>query len=567
MPALPVFFEAPDEPRLAAPVRHEGATPARFALRVVFGAKRFTLPAAALLIVHMIGEAMVPVIVGIVIDRAISTGDLPQLLWWLGALALDFLLLSFGYRFGSRIGLYGMQQVQHRLRTQVTDRLLHPAGVAHGQQDGAALSIATSDVARLAAVMQIGVYPPGEIAAILFASTALFLLSPPLGIAVVLGAVALIVAMFAAGGPLRRRSLAQQSLAADSVGRAADLLAGYRVLKGLRAEDEASSRYRAVSRAALRGTLRAKTAQGVYVGVLGGLMGVFTAGLTVLAGVLALTGQLSIGGLIASVGLVQFVVGPLAGMPTQTGAIWAVAVASATRVLSVLQAPGGQDHGGAADEESDSLGARARLEVRLPGLDLDLAPGECVGVVARQADAQRLVSLLSAGLDSQEHGRVALGGVSPDRLGAGKWRSLVLVAPHRAELFDGTIAWNLDTPGSDPAAVPGALHAAACEDILEALPNGLDTAVGEGGARLSGGQRQRIALARAYAAGAPVLVLHDPTTAVDAATEQLIAGRLRAARLRTSTLLITSSPALLSVCDRVLTVREDEDGTRPGGGS
>jgi ABC-type multidrug transport system fused ATPase/permease subunit len=562
---LPALLQAPDEPPGIPAVRVDDASPRRFALRVLFAAKRFTFPAALLLVGHMAGEALVPVIVGIVIDRAIATSDLTQLLWWLGALAIDFLFLSFAFRFGSRIGLYGMQQVQHRLRSQVADRLLHPAGVDHGQQDGAALSIATSDVARLAAVMQIGVYPVGEAAAVILASIALFSLSPPLGLGVALGAAALTVGMFTAGGPLQRRSLDQQALAADSVNRAADLLAGYRVLKGLRAEAEASARYRETSRTALVGTLRAKSALGVYEGVLSGFSGVFVASLTVLAGVLALSGQISIGGLIAAIGLVQFVVGPLTAMPAHTGRIWAVALASSARVLSVLQAPeatattgtdapGPREAGSGSPAQLDNGRRIPALDMRLPGFALQVLPGECIGIVAGQAVAGRIVRLLAARLRSHESGEARLDGSGPAQLGLREWRRRMVVAPHRAELFDGTIAWNLDVPGTDPATASAALHAAACDDLIAALPQGIETPVGEGGTRLSGGQRQRVALARAYATRAPVLVLHEPTTAVDAATEQLIADRLRRVRGGRSTVLVTSSPTLLAVCDRVVTV-------------
>ncbi len=75
---------------------------------------------------------------------------------------------------------------------------------------------------------------------------------------------------------------------------------------------------------------------------------------------------------------------------------------------------------------------------------------------------------------------------------------------------------------------------------------------------LSGGQRQRVGLARALAARPPILVLHEPTTAVDSVTEALIAGRLRDARRGASTLVVTTSPTLLAVADRVVWIRADE---------
>ncbi len=107
------------------------------------------------------------------------------------------------------------------------------------------------------------------------------------------------------------------------------------------------------------------------------------------------------------------------------------------------------------------------------------------------------------------------------------------------------------------------MAAARADQVAEALPDGAETAVTEQGRSLSGGQRQRVALARALATGAPVLVLHDPTTAVDAVTEAEIADGLRSLRAGRTTLLLTTSPALLAVTDRVVLL--DADGAITAG--
>ncbi len=117
-------------------------------------------------------------------------------------------------------------------------------------------------------------------------------------------------------------------------------------------------------------------------------------------------------------------------------------------------------------------------------------------------------------------------------------------------------------PSSD--ALEPALRAAGADQVASMLPDGLDSAVTERGRSLSGGQRQRIALARALVRNAPVLVLHDPTTAVDTVTESAIAEGLRQIRAGRTTILLTSSPALLTAADRVLMVHEGRvvaDGT------
>jgi putative ABC transport system ATP-binding protein len=122
---------------------------------------------------------------------------------------------------------------------------------------------------------------------------------------------------------------------------------------------------------------------------------------------------------------------------------------------------------------------------------------------------------------------------------------------------------NVD-PSGDSALVDEAVSAAMLTDVVELHAEGLGYAVRDRGANLSGGQRQRLSLARALAADPEILVLHDPTTAVDAVTEQLIARNVAELRRGHTTIVITSSPALLDVADRVIVL---SDGAVAGEGT
>ncbi|MGN0096560.1 MAG: ABC transporter ATP-binding protein [Corynebacterium sp.] len=553
----PLLLQAPERPRIADPVVvDDDPTPAQFTWRVILGAKKFTLPGGGLLILSNIAAAALPVIAGAAVDRGIAAGSLGQLLFWTILLALDVGLMSLTFRFGSRMGFFGMQTVQHRLRMQVTERLLHPAGMKDRRLGGALLSVATGDVFRLAATMQLGIYPVGEIAAILASAVILLTISWPLGLAVLVGGPLMLWLMTSAGRPLQRRSREQQALAAGATGRATDLITGYRVIKGLRAENEASSRYVDVSRLAMDGALRARSSRALFLVSMNTVTGVFIAALTVCAAWFALTGRLSVGELVAVVGVTQFLVGPLTMLPANAGAIWATGVASAERVLDLLRAPVEyEDVAGPTVQAPASPGVRVvydRTDI------LTVTSGEFVGVRAGGRTGRDLVALLSDGRSADGSGQIALTASGSDDTDAASlpvesYRATVLTAPHTADLFDGTIRENLapGRPDAD-AFLHSALLAAACDDIVESLPDGVETRVGEGGTRLSGGQRQRVALARALTADPPVLVLHDPTTAVDAVTENAVASRLGAFRAGRTTLVITESPTMLANCDRVV---------------
>ena len=546
----PTGFLAGDRPAergTRVPVEAD-TTPRQLVLRTMWGANRYTIPAMILVILHFVGEAMVPVIMGLAIDRAVLTQEWDALVLWLAVLAVDFVILSVTWRFGDRLAVYGFNVIEHQFRMRVTDRMLHPAGTdGPARLPGTALSIATSDVGRLSRAVLLAVFPAGEIAAVLVAGVILLLISWPLGLAVLLGAPAMFWLLDRAGAPLRARTEQQQESVGVAAGTAGDLVAGFRVLKGIGAEGEAAQRYRAASGRARDHAIAAMRTEGAYVGILQTVSSIFVIAVGVAAGLMAVDGRIGLGGLITVVGLTQFIMGPLNAIGTNFGAVWNGAMPSAGRVLSVLQAGPGVRAG----EQTEASGP---LEIRgLPGLPDVLIPHTGLTVIAADQTTGRTAAAALAREDSVDGVDVFVGGTAVSELDLTAGRTVVRVVPHTAHLFEGSVLDNVSAVADEnPDRVTRAVFAAACDDVAAVLPDGLDTPVGEAGRMLSGGQRQRVGLARALAAESAFLVLTDPTTAVDSVTEATVVDRVRTARADAATVVFTQAPAWIAAADTVV---------------
>ncbi|WP_314220397.1 ABC transporter ATP-binding protein [Streptomyces zaehneri] len=554
--------------------------------RSVRGQARRVGLGAALGCVHQLGEALVPVLIGVVIDQAVAGQDAGRLALWLVVLAVMYVALSWSFRLGARAGERGAEEAAHTLRLAIVRRVLDARGGAEeGRLPGELANVATEDAKRVGAVNMALMSGIWAVAGITAGAVWLLLTSVPLGLIVLLGTPVLLWLGHLLSKPLERRSEAEQDRAAHASGVAADLVAGLRVLKGLGAQQAAVERYRRTSRASLAATLRAARAESWQTGLVLALTGGFIALIALVGGRLALDGSLTLGQLVSAVGLALFLLGPLETF-AWVNAELAQGRASAARVAEVLAAQpavvGGQD------PVADPVRGELRLRgVRLggpDGVDLDLTAGRLTGIaVTDPACAEALLRCLGRETDP-ESGSVELDGVPLTRLDPAGLRAAVLVAAHDAVLFDGSLAANV-TPQAEAEARSGPAHngeadgaadgtaegaadlrteramaAAHADEVARSLPHGAATGVGEGGRSLSGGQRQRVLLARALRAGPPVLVVHDPTTAVDAVTEARIAEGLREIRRGRTTVVVTNSPALLAVADRVVLL----DGGRVG---
>jgi ABC-type multidrug transport system fused ATPase/permease subunit len=351
--------------------------------------------------------------------------------------------------------------------------------------------------------------------------------------------------------PLQARQREQREEVGRLTALGADTAAGLRVLRGIGGERAFFDRYRDRSERVRLSGVRVATPQSTLDAAQVLLPGIFIVIVTWVGARFVLSGTIDAGDLVAFYGYAAFLVIPLRTAGEAVDKVTR-ALVGARRMVDVLEVEP------LVSEPDDPQPVPA--ETRVPLRDLSS------GVTVEPALLTCLVSAVptETAAIAARLGRVAPGdgvvlGEQPlETLPLEDVRRLIVVSEPDPVLFSGELRRQLDPwgrAGSDES-IHRALAVANAGDVMEGVPDGLDTVIDERGRSFSGGQRQRLVLARALVADPEILVLVEPTSAVDAHTEARIARDLRAARRERTTVIVTTSPLVLDKADRVVLVTD-----------
>jgi ABC-type multidrug transport system fused ATPase/permease subunit len=495
----------------------------------------------------MIAQALVPAAIGAAIDALAGHRTAAFTEDCLAVLGLGVLTAVTGVLRHRRV-VANFLDAAYRIIQLITE---HTAGLGNTLakllSTGEVVSVGTADVDAVGGSIDVSGRGSGAVASVIVVAVILLSRSLPLGLIVLIGGPLLTMAVGALLRPLHRRQQKYRDLQGELATRAADIVAGLRVLRGIGGEQAFSARYRSHSQDLRHTGVHVARAESFLAGAEILLPGLFVTAATWIAAHYALHRVITPGQLVTFYAYTSFLAVPLATITEAADKIVRGHVA-AGRVIAILRLrPEVTDPVQPAPEPP----AGAALADPMSGLAV--RAGELIGVAA--ADPACAVELADriGGYLSEPGPR--LGDVPLANLPVSSVRSRVLVASNDAHIFAGRLDEQLAGAGTrTQEETLAALTAAAAHDVVGAV--GLEGHLAARGRTLSGGQAQRVRLARALLADSDILVLVEPTSAVDAHTEAAIAARLRTAREGRTTVVISNSPLLLDQADRVAFLRD-----------
>ncbi|MGW0804313.1 ABC transporter ATP-binding protein [Nonomuraea sp. NPDC002799] len=489
-------------------------------------------------------QALMPAVLGKGID-AVTAKDSGGLVLWASVLFGLGLLQAFTGIMRHRMAVYNWLAAAYRT-VQLTTRQAARLGATLPKHlsTGEVVSVGNSDIAHIGSSMDILLRGSGSIVAIGTVTVILISTSLPLGLLVLFGVPLMALAVGPLLKPLHKRQAAHRELSGHLATRAADIVTGLRVLRGIGGEQVFAQRYREESQGVRHAGVRVAGIESVLEGAQIVLPGLLIAIVTGVGASYAVAGEIPTGQLVSFYLYAVFLIGPMRTLTEAADKLTKghVAAGRVIRILSIEP----EVTGGTGTSEGGVL--------RDSYSGVTVQPGTLTAVAA---GAPEDAIAIADRLGRYTGGDVTFGPAELATLPIAEVRSRILVADNGARLFTGRLRDELDVRGdASDEQIRQALHAACATDIVEALPDGLSAQVAEAGREFSGGQQQRLRLVRALLADPEVLILVEPTSAVDAHSEARIAERLAKARAGRTTLICTTSPLVLDRTDHVIYVAD-----------
>jgi len=517
-------------------------TPGRFLLAILRSRPGLAVATVAVGTLWLVPGAVIPLVVGAAVEAGVAHGDT-------GALTRDIaLVVALGLAQMASGG--ALEFLAHGMwlhAASATQRTVNGhvlrlgASLAPQAAGGDVTAVTTSDLGTIGNLFETAGRLAGSVVAFGVVGAGLVARSP------VLGAVALVGVPLAVAGigpliaPLQRHTDDQRGALTAVNALAADIVAGLRILRGVGGETRFAARVGAASVRVRDAGFRVARSTAWLAGAEVLLPGAVLVVITWLGARLAVAGTIGPGELVAVYGASAFLVVPVTAATEAAGSL-AAARAGARRVVGLLRLRPLLDP--PADPVAIPPGAP---DVHDPVTGLH-APAGALTVVDAGPAAAALADRLAHFPGAVAPGEVA--GVPVDRVDLAALRRRVVHAHPEDLWFSGRLRDEL--VGHGGLDVGTALDAAAAGEIIEGFPDGLDEHLGERGREVSGGQRQRLALARVLLTDADVLVLSEPTSAVDAHTEAWIAARVAVLRRGRTTVVLTQGAPWRHVADHVV---------------
>ncbi|GAA4538975.1 ABC transporter ATP-binding protein [Amycolatopsis samaneae] len=518
-------------------------------LLALFRARPWNALAAAVTgALWLLPGAVLPLVIGEGITAIAAHDTASVWRWALLAAALGVLQTGFGtllhfIEYG--LWIHGASATQAAV-TEHTTRV--GAGLREHTTTGNVVAVTTSDVNYLGNVLEVLGRTTGAVLSFVVIGIALLSTSTLLGVITLVGVPLAVTGIGPLLAPLQKRKAAQRENLSDVNALGADIVSGLRILRGVGGERRFLTRFRAASqRVRVAGNEVGRSESWLAAAEIA-LPGLVTVAITWLGARLAIEGAIGIGELVAFYGVSAFMVGPVAIMTEFAGSL-SSALVSARKVCGLLAI-----RRELADPEAPTPLPPGPLDLYDSESGVRIAAGKLT-VVDLGADAEAIADRLARFTDVAEGERVLVGGVPAHEIALAELRERVVYAHNQDIWFSGILREQLTPPRASEVEARDALYAADADDIVEALPLGVEELIGERGREVSGGQRQRLNLARALAMDADVLLLDEPTSAVDAHTEARITERVAKLRRGRTTVVFSQSPLWTHVADEVVSAK------------